>query len=83
MASVAPRTNKTAVVNPEGLAFDGAGNLYITESGRIRKVDTTGIITTIAGLTTTPGTNGFSGDSGPALSATFHGPLGITTDFVG
>lgn len=77
------KANATAVVSPKGLAFDGAGNLYITESGRIRKVDTTGMITTIAGPTTTPGTNGFSGDGGPAISATFSGPLGITIDSSG
>jgi uncharacterized protein (TIGR03437 family) len=60
---------------PLQIAFDGAGNLYILECGgisvctqpRIRKVDTKGIITTIAGT----GVAGFSGDGGPALSATF------------
>jgi uncharacterized protein (TIGR03437 family) len=77
------QANQTAVVNPKGLAFDGAGNLYISESGRIRKVDTTGIITTIAGPLTTPGTNGFSGDGGPALSATFSGLLGMAIDSSG
>ena len=35
--------------NPQGLALDGAGNLYFTDGYRIRKVDTAGIITTVAG----------------------------------
>jgi DNA-binding beta-propeller fold protein YncE len=38
--------------DPTGIALDSAGNLYIADAGnyRIRKVDTEGIITTIAGL---------------------------------
>ena len=49
---------------PGGLAVDSAGNLYIAEYARIRKVSN-GVITTIAGS----GTWGFSGDNGPATSA--------------
>jgi uncharacterized protein (TIGR03437 family) len=50
-----------------GLALDGAGNLFIGDVGnnRIRKVSTSGIITTVAG----DGTQGFSGDGGPAIHA--------------
>lgn len=46
---------------------DPSGNLYIAEEGnmRVRKVDTSGIITTIAGT----GTGGYSGDGGPAIQA--------------
>ncbi|MGA2286422.1 MAG: hypothetical protein ABSG55_09155, partial [Dehalococcoidia bacterium] len=63
---------------PEGLAFDGMGNLYIGDSGnhRIRKVDTSGNITTIAGN----GTAGYSGDGGPATSANLNRPGGVTID---
>lgn len=52
---------------PEGMAFDGAGNLYVVDSAnnRIRKIDTHGIITTLAGT----GTAGYTGDGGPALQA--------------
>lgn len=68
--------------DPAGICVDAAGNLYIDEydDSRIRKVDAaTGIITTIAGT----GVNGFSGDNGPALSASFDSPVGICIDAAG
>jgi sugar lactone lactonase YvrE len=63
---------------PAGLAFDKDGNLYIADRNnhRIRKVDTRGIITTIAGT----GTAGFSGDGGPATQAQLNLPSGIAID---
>ena len=64
---------------PRGLAFDRAGNLYITASNRIRKIDANGIITTIAGN----GQPGFSGDNGPAAGATLNTPIGIRADAAG
>jgi uncharacterized protein (TIGR03437 family) len=65
---------------PSGLAPDAAGNLYIADSfnNRIRKV-TNGVITTVAGN----GTQGFSGDNGPAANAMLSGPIGITVDSAG
>ena len=50
--------------------------VYIADSGnnRIRKIDTNKIITTIAGT----GTNGFSGDGGPATSAQLFTPVRVT-----
>ena len=54
--------------NPNGVAVDAAGNLYIADgnNNRIRKVNvTTGIITTVAGN----GNQGYSGDGGAATSA--------------
>ena len=67
--------------NPQGVAVDVAGNLYFSDTGneRIRKVDTTGKITTIAGN----GTAGFSGDNGPALAAKLNNPAGLAVDASG
>lgn len=63
---------------PAGLGFDKAGNLYIAdrENHRIRKVDSKGIITTVAGN----GTAGFSGDGGPATKASLNLPSGVVVD---
>jgi uncharacterized protein (TIGR03437 family) len=59
-----------ALNNPQGLAADQAGNLFIADSGnfRIRKVSSNGVINTIAGT----GQPGHTGDGGPALNATFN-----------
>ena len=63
-----------------GLAVDAAGNLYIADwNNRIRKVDTSGIITTVAGS----GTYGYAGDGGPATLAQFRTPYGLTVDSAG
>ncbi len=67
---------------PQGLAVDGAGNVYIadTQNHRIRKVDAaTGIISTIAGT----GEQGYGGDGGPATEAQFHWPRGVAVDGAG
>jgi uncharacterized protein (TIGR03437 family) len=66
---------------PYRVAVDGAGNLYIADYGnnRIRKVNTSGIISTVAGN----GAVGFSGDGGLATSATLNGPLGVAVDSMG
>ncbi len=64
--------------DPESIAVDAAGNLFIAdrENQRVRKVDPYGIISTVAGN----GTQGFSGDGGPATSAQLSNPLGIAMD---
>ncbi len=66
--------------NPNGVAVDSAGNLYIsdTDNNRIRKV-TAGIISTVAGN----GTQGFSGDGGPAPAAQLNNPYGVAVDSAG
>jgi sugar lactone lactonase YvrE len=65
------------IFNAHGIAFDALGNLYIadTDNWRIRKVDISGIITTVAGK----GTEGFGGDGGAALSAELY-PWGVALD---
>ena len=63
-----PATSATLTL-PRGVTVDASGNLYILESfgQRVRKVNTAGIITTVAGT----GVGGFSSDGGPATSAQF------------
>jgi sugar lactone lactonase YvrE len=66
--------------DPAGrIETDAAGNLYIADTGNnvIRKVDTNGIITTVAG---TPMTAGFAGDGGPATAALLFAPVDIAFD---
>jgi uncharacterized protein (TIGR03437 family) len=84
-----PATNARLDFGPAthaGLAVDKAGNLYIADTGdmRVRKVDVaTGIITTVAGNSTTLGLGGFSGDGGPATSAALNSPDGVAIDSAG
>jgi uncharacterized protein (TIGR03437 family) len=63
---------------PVALAFDSTGNLYYADSVDqvIRKIDTNGIITTVAGN----GVDGYSGDGGPATAAALAFPIGIAID---
>jgi hypothetical protein len=66
--------------NPSDVAVDSAGNLFITEIARIRRVDaTTQVITTVAGN----GTSGYSGDGGPATSAELNAPSSVAFDNAG
>ena len=66
---------------PYDVAVDGVGNLYIVDSGnyRIRRVDTVGIITTVAGI----GERGYSGDEGLAVKAQLNQPYDVAVDGVG
>jgi sugar lactone lactonase YvrE len=63
---------------PEGIFVDSSGNLYIADSSnyRIRKVDPSGIITTVAGS----GERGDGGDGGSATEAKFWYPSDVTVD---
>jgi streptogramin lyase len=66
------------IVGARAVCVDGKGNTYICEreGSSIRQVDESGVIATIAGT----GVDGYSGDGGPALLATFRGPKAIRTD---
>ena len=67
--------------NPYGVAVDGAGNIYVADlnNARIRKVNTSGIITTIAGT----GVSGYSGNHSAATGAELGGPAGLALDNAG
>ncbi len=69
------------LLQPEGLATDPFGNVYIADFGaqRIRKVSPDGAITTFAGT----GETGNTGDNGPATAAQFNGPRALTLDTQG
>src|SRR5688500_6498614 len=65
--------------NPQGIAVDDAGNVYVADGGnnRIRKIGTDGMVTTVAGT----GDADFLDGAGSA--AKFNLPLGITIDKAG
>lgn len=62
---------------PAGIAVDAAGNLYVADERNqiIRKVTATGVVTTLAGVAGSEGTN-----DGPANVARFHDPKGVAVD---
>jgi streptogramin lyase len=64
---------------PDSVAVDANGAIYIAESSnfRVRRVDPSGTITTIAG---TGSPLGAPGDGGPASQATLYGPTAVTVD---
>src|SRR5580698_8440860 len=67
---------------PSSVALDGAGNLFIADTGNnvVRRIDgATGIISTAAGT----GAEGGSGDGSGATDATLNQPKGVTVDASG
>jgi hypothetical protein len=76
-----PGTSAT-LSKPSDVAIDGAGNVYIADTGNnvIRGVDgATGIITTVAGT----GTAGYKGDGAAATAASLNRPTGVAVDIAG
>lgn len=67
-----------ANITPSSIAIDGSGNIYFVDYNNnvVRKINTSGIISTIAGN----GTTGFSGDGGPATDAELSFPNSIAID---
>ena len=63
---------------PSGVAVDRTGRVYVADDGniRVRRIDVTGVMTTIAGT----GELGFSGDGGPAIEADLVGVQDVATD---
>jgi sugar lactone lactonase YvrE len=71
-----------AFIDPEGIAVDAAGNIFITdlESDRLRVIDAvSGIVTSAAGI----GKAGFSGDGALATTAALFNPAGVSVDVNG
>ncbi len=66
---------------PQGIKIDGGGDIYFADAynNRIRKIDISGDITTIAGS----GIGGYTGDGGNAILADLSTPTGIALDFAG
>jgi sugar lactone lactonase YvrE len=64
---------------PYGVYVDQSGRIYIgdTHNSAVRMIDTTGIISTVAGTSTV---SGFSGDGGQASSAKLNSPNGVHVD---
>lgn len=68
-----------AEIGANKIASDASGNVYIANANSVRKISTTGIITTVAGSSTP----GFSGDGGPATAALLDGVFGLAIDAAG
>ena len=69
---------KALLSNPQGLAVDSSGKLYLADLNRVRAV-ANGSITTFAGN----GGDGYQGDNGPATAAMFSSPNGVAVDVSG
>jgi sugar lactone lactonase YvrE len=72
----------TAILeSPRGITVDANGNIYFADNWnlRIRRISTSGIITTVAGN----GTFGYSGDGGPAINAQLKAGYGVCFDHAG
>lgn len=82
-ASLDGQGSAAVFASPYAVATDSAGNVYVTDivDNVIRKIDTTGYVTTLAG---TPNTSGsVDSPTGPASAASFTLPEGIATDNAG
>jgi sugar lactone lactonase YvrE len=72
------RATAAALDGPSDVAVDAAGDLFIADAlnNRIREVDASGVIRTVAGR----GTAGFGGDDQAAISAELSDPVGVALD---
>ena len=69
------------LASTEGIAIDGFGNVYVADAPdhRIRKIEPSGRIITVAGN----GQPGSGGDGGPASAAQVNSPYGLAIDLLG
>ena|GEM_PF-465209 len=69
------------LTSPAGMAFDRQGNFYFADqlNHRIRRIDTRGVIRTVAGT----GVAAWEGDNRPAVGAAFNSPFGLAFDNAG
>jgi uncharacterized protein (TIGR03437 family) len=67
-----------SMISPTGVTADSSGNIYVSELGtnRIRKIDTSGNITTAIG----DGILGYAGDGGPANKVEMNQPTAVAID---
>jgi sugar lactone lactonase YvrE len=65
--------------SPEGVAVDASGNIYVADYGndKIRKITSTGVVSTLAGI------DAFGSDDGPVATATFNLPMDVAVDASG
>ena len=72
------KATEAGIFGARAVCVDRHGNTFICEreGNCIRRVDSDGTITTVAGT----GERGYSGDGGPAVEATFNGPKAIRCD---
>jgi hypothetical protein len=68
-----------ATIDNGDIKVDGSGNIYFIDNVKIRKIDGSGIVTTVAGN----GINGYTGDGGPATAAEIYSPVAIVLDATG
>jgi LPXTG-motif cell wall-anchored protein len=70
---------KATLSAPTGVALDALHNLFLADTGNsvVRKVNTSGIISTVAGI---PDKFGYIGNGGPATKAKLNAPTGLTVD---
>ncbi len=95
ITTVASSGDGSVLRNPNGIAVDDKGNIFIADTGyhRVRKVSPNGNITTVAGQGYLgPGGRygswgiwgwGYSGDSGLAADALLYDPIGLAVDSQG
>ena len=76
-----PATSAT-INEAYNIAIDASGNVYIADGFNftVRKVNTSGIISTVAGI---GNSQGYSGDGGQATAAKLHTPVGVAVDLSG